>query len=262
MIMLEEHRCPAEKTPKISIVDGLEIPIATDQSGELFALSLGQATTGNVLLCGDIGSGKTSLLRLLVHTATAHYLPEELQIWAVDMHRTELSDLSDGNQTHCLFSETEAATTALLLAQLQEEHRRRLELFKQSRSSHFFDYCKKNSMPRILIVVDNAELFLEALNQDAQQLRIFKSILPTVNHFGISFIFSALNPEALLRGADGLLTRHCRCRLAMRTHANAIGRFLGTENTSDLLQQARNLTFGEFLSFDGASLRRLHAITA
>lgn len=83
--------------------NGLHIPFAINQRGDIISYSLGQALNAHGLICGGTGSGKSSLLHMLISSIVMNYTPEDVEIWLSDYKITEFYSYKTNTPPHIRF---------------------------------------------------------------------------------------------------------------------------------------------------------------
>ncbi len=155
---------------------GLDVPLGRAGAKKLQHLSLGKGTSHHVLVAGKTGSGKSNLMHALIVNLGLRYGPDEVDLYLVDFKKgVEFKPYGSGRLPHArvVAIESEREFGLSVLARLDEELKRRGDLFRQSRVQDIQGYRGLNpgaKLPRILLIVDEfQELFVEddRLAQDA-----------------------------------------------------------------------------------------------
>lgn len=93
----------------------------------LFHIHLEQALNAHGLICGGTGSGKSSLLHMLISSIVMNYTPEDVEIWLSDYKITEFYSYKTNTPPHIRFiglSKTSDFSYAFLDKIIDEMNRR------------------------------------------------------------------------------------------------------------------------------------------
>ena len=70
-----------------STAEGINLPIGRAGAARLQYLRLGRGTSQHVLIAGKTGSGKSTLMHILVTNLALHYSPDEIEFYLVDFKK-------------------------------------------------------------------------------------------------------------------------------------------------------------------------------
>ena len=146
-----------------------EIRVALGQHGAKRTqdLRLGRGTAQHALVAGKTGSGKSTLMHVLVTNLALWHAPDEIEFYLVDFKKGVEFQVYD---THCLphaqviAIESDREFGLSVLQRIDEELKRRGELFRDLGVQDLAGYRKASGkpLPRVLLVVDEfQELFVE-----------------------------------------------------------------------------------------------------
>ena len=178
-----------------STAEELVVPIGRAGANQLQSLRLGRGTSQHALIAGKTGSGKSTLLHALITNLALHYSPDEVEFYLIDFKKgVEFKAYATGGLPHArvIAIESEREFGVSVLERLDEELRRRGELFRKLGVQDLAGYRRKRSeeseqvpdlrpptsdlslpLPRILLIIDEfQELFVtdDKLSQDAALL--------------------------------------------------------------------------------------------
>ena len=130
----------------------LLIPFAVDSRKRLVELELGGALTAHALLSGSTGSGKSTTLHMLITSIILNYHPDDVELWLVDYNKVEFAEYISNMPPHVklIGLERGAEFTFSLLAKVNDECQRRMELFKQVGVSDITEYKRKFENHKIM----------------------------------------------------------------------------------------------------------------
>lgn len=145
-----------ENTPKPA-GDGITAVLGTVDDPEFqrqFPLYINLLDFHNMLLVGTAGCGKSTFLRTLLYSLVNWYTPEELNYYIVDLSDGALSSYK--NMPHCgaYLMEKETSSLGRLMDLINGIIARRKQLFAEAEVSSFEAYCKIQTIPLILFVID------------------------------------------------------------------------------------------------------------
>jgi len=66
---------------------GLDVPLGRAGATKLQHMRLGKGTSQHVLMAGKTGSGKSTLMHILVTNLALHYSPDELEFYLIDFKK-------------------------------------------------------------------------------------------------------------------------------------------------------------------------------
>ncbi len=186
--------------------EGLTIPFAVDADGEIVDLKIGYDLSAHGFICGGTGSGKSTLLHMIITSAVMHYHPSELELWLVDYKIAEFSFYMRNCPPHVRYivADTSSEISYSILDEIKEEIRRRNRAFVSAGVKDYAEYrecpySKSNSMPRLLILVDEFHRMARAVQEKMEYKVVLKNILLEACHVGISLLFCDQQfPNALL----------------------------------------------------------------
>ncbi len=158
---------------------GIDLPLGRAGAMKLQHLSLGKGTAQHVLVSGKTGSGKSTMLHVLIANIALRYSPDEVHLYLVDFKKgVEFKAYATGELAHArvIAIESEREFGLSVLQRLDEELKTRGDLFRRHGVQDIASYRDANPeavMPRILLIIDEfQELFVEddRIAQDAALL--------------------------------------------------------------------------------------------
>ena len=208
------------------ISKGIIIPIGKTDKGKIINLDL---TDGSYhgLICGTTGSGKTVLLHQIITKGSEIYNPQELQFVLLDYKGgnafedyVELpnarviavaADIEFGNETLKFISETIKLREALFR--------------KNNNAKNLTEYLEKtgNTLPVILIIIDEFQVLLEGNNSDKSIHENIKKLLEEIvrlgRSFGINLLLSTQTPTGVKWNSSTMENMAIRIGLRMSPEA-------------------------------------------
>ena len=198
----------------------IEIPFAIDRRGRMTSIELGSPNYAHGLISGATGSGKSTMLHMIINSVVMNYHPEDVEIWLADYKKVEFSVYIEDRPPHVKFIgiERNEEFTFSLLDLITEEYERRLELFHQENVRNIDLYKKKHgmhSMARILLIIDEFHLMSQQVSENMEYSTKLENLLAEGRGAGIVCLFA---DQAISKGLKGLTQKgkdQMRMRLAM-----------------------------------------------
>lgn len=196
--------------PPASSADGFSIPLGITEQGRVVELELGEGKATHGLIVGGTGSGKSSLMHVIITGLAEVYPPDELEMYLIDLKGgVEFKRYAANRLPHAkvvaIDCEREFALSAL--DALCEEMQRRMELFRAGDGDvTSVPAYRQNgaSLPRVLLVMDEFQKLFSVSDDLADQAR-FKlgSLLREGRGFGIHVLIGTQSLKGvLLRGGS------------------------------------------------------------
>ena len=208
------------------ISKGIIIPIGKTDKGKIINLDLTDGSCHG-LICGMTGSGKTVLLHQIITKGSEIYNPQELQFVLLDYKGgnafkdyVELpnarviavdADIEFGNETLKFISETIKLREALFR--------------KNNNAKNLTEYLEKtgNTLPVILIIIDEFQVLLEGNNSDRSIHENIKKLLEEIvrlgRSFGINLLLSTQTPTGVKWNSSTMENMAIRIGLRMSPEA-------------------------------------------
>lgn len=131
--------------------------LGTQENGEPFFTNLD--TIHNMVLCGDPGRGKSTVLKLIIQSMMLALTPADLQIVVIVLDRKEEYSFLNNSPFQYEQIMTDEEDHDNLFARLNHELQNRNRLLYEDHSKDIYDYNQKHPndrIPHILIILDNA----------------------------------------------------------------------------------------------------------
>lgn len=170
---------PPEQYWTADSTSGLSVPLGRAGATKRQRLELGRGTAQHVLVAGKTGSGKSTLMHVLITNLALLYSPEEVELYLVDFKKgVEFKDYAAWELPHArvVAIESEREFGLSVLQKLDFELKRRADRFREV-GAQDLAACRRadpsKPLPRILLIVDEfQEFFVEddRIAQDAALL--------------------------------------------------------------------------------------------
>lgn len=188
-----------------------QIGIVDDpQRQEQFPLQVDFNTCGNLLVIGDAGSGKTTLIHTVIRQLVEAHSPEKFQFYALDYSSRMLKHYKD--LPHCggILLEEDSATLPHFFKLLQNITSNRKKLFSSLGLDDFSTISRAHQLPLVLVFIDNLSGLLSS--KEGEQI-IYKlpSYLKDGPKYGVKFIIT----ESHINGVPSKVKQEMAERLSL-----------------------------------------------
>jgi serine/threonine protein kinase len=196
----------------------LEVPLGKAGPTKAQSLSLGRNTAQHVLIVGRTGSGKSSLLHVLVTNLALNYSPDEVELYLIDFKKgVEFKMYATHQLPHAsvIAIESEREFGRSVLERLDLELKERGERFRSAGVHDLKGYRQIKGLPplpRVLLIVDE---FQEFFVEDDQIARDSALLLDRLIRQGRAFGVHVLLGSQSLSGTYSL-TRSTLEQMAVR----------------------------------------------
>lgn len=145
----------------------------------------------NLLIMGEIGSGKTVMLQTMLFDITRQYSPEKVCYYIMDFSIHSLRVFKDTPHCGAYVTEDDEDKVGKLFELIAEVADKRRKLFENNGVSTYEMYTRKNSLPLILFVIDGAGAIATMKNGDYYP--ILSELIKKCSGMGIQFVVTASN---------------------------------------------------------------------
>lgn len=140
--------------------DVFRVPIGVKGGLDVQYLTLGRAGVQNAMILGNIGIGKTNLLRLIILETLANYTPDEVALYLIDLKQgMGFDEFSNYRLPHirAVTVDSTPAYCSNLLAEVYKEYEERSRMFTSHGVSTIEAYHQKvdKKLPRIVVIIDD-----------------------------------------------------------------------------------------------------------
>lgn len=224
-----------------STENGIRVPIGIFGVNSVQYLSFGNGSCHHALIAGIAGTGKSSLLHMIIMQCLKQYSPEELNIYLVDFKRgVEFKVYADYRipQFKVIAVESEREFGYNVLKAIDREQKVRADIFKNfsgaGRIERINEFRKAGGkMPRILVILDEFhELFTEDDEISRQSAVLMERIVRQGRAFGVHLILSSQS-YANVKGLDKAVYDQMAVRMVMKCSADDANMLL--ENGSGMV---------------------------
>jgi hypothetical protein len=186
--------------------DSIEVPLGQAGAKKAQYLMFGRGTTHHALIVGRTGSGKSTLMHVMILSMALKYSPKEVQLYLIDFKKgVEFNPYALARLPHALAIavESEREFGLSVIERLTEEMKIRDPKFKAAGANDVSSFKKKHpdvEMPRIVLIIDEfQELFREEDGLSRKAAMLLSQIVLQGRSFGIHLV---LGTQTLKRQMD------------------------------------------------------------
>lgn len=176
----------------------LSIPIGLSGANKIHNMVLGEGISHHVLIAGQAGSGKSSLLHTIIMSALKKYDPHQLHIYLVDFKRgVEFKIYANYSIANfkVISVESEREFGYSVLQHMDKEQEKRANAFKRADVDNVDEFREKTNedLPRILLIIDEFHELFSSSNDDLTKKSavIMDRIIRQGRAFGIHVIMAS-----------------------------------------------------------------------
>ncbi|MBV5340737.1 MAG: hypothetical protein J0665_14475 [Deltaproteobacteria bacterium] len=248
----EFHLLWDEKAPQTTQF-GLRVPIGQTGAQCQQFLELGQDSAHHVLLTGQTGTGKSNLLHIIICSLATFYSPDELELYLIDFKEgvefKAYAPTDDGlgalPHARVIAIKSDREFGLSCLKALYDKMAARNALFIEIKNcSNIVDYRTKTGkkMPRILLLVDEFQIFFEASDQGSDwisdQAKFYLDSLASLGrNVGIHMMLATQTLQRSKSIPSGLMTQIAvRIALKASTEQDSVS-MIGNKEAYTLLER-------------------------
>ncbi|WP_199880715.1 FtsK/SpoIIIE domain-containing protein [Bacillus massiliglaciei] len=185
---------------------GMDLPFIVGRNRHNEPVTFDMAVHPHVLLSGETGSGKSSLLRAVLTTQMLTLPPEKVRFVLGDLKRSEFGLLRSIEHVDGVY--VEPAALFLALKNVKTEMERRGDLLDKNEATHISELA--DPLPFIVVAIDEVAL----LRSDKQSMAIIEDISSVGRSLGVLLILSMQRPDSKL--LEGRLKNNLTVRISGR----------------------------------------------
>lgn len=217
-----------EKLPNGNLEGKIKIPFAIDKRGKIVSMELGSSNYVHGLISGVAGSGKSTMLHMIISSIIMNYHPKDVEIWLADYKQTEMSVYIANRPPHVKFIgiERNEEFSFSLIDLIFDEYERRSCMFVEQGVRNIDTYKEKfgmNSLPRILVIIDEFHLMSQQVHENPEYSIKLENILSEARAAGIVCLFADQAVSVGLKGLTEKGRKQMRQRLAMANDKEEMG---------------------------------------
>ena len=184
--------------------DGLDVQIGADSRGEPQRFVMGTGRVHHGLVGGDVGTGKSNLLHVLITQLALRYPPEELELYLLDFKQVEFDSYLRSRLPHAraIGSRTDREFGLSMLRRFHDEIDRRAALCSAAGVTELAQYRRKTGqvLPRALVIMDEFQVLVGEEDRIAREAaRLLTDIAQRGRAFGLHLLLATQSPGGPLR---------------------------------------------------------------
>lgn len=225
----------------------LPVVVGRNQFGKKIVYDMVDANTPHLLIAGQTGSGKSSMVRVVLSTLIQYMSPERLHLYLGDLKNSEFHFLR--RVKHVKEVCMEDHEMANMLSKLWKEILHRRKLMEEYELGHIDEYNQittKEQLPYILIAIDEVAM----LQDEKECITTIEKISAVGRSLGIFLMLSMQRPDAKI--LDGKLKLNMTVRMGFKCADAINSNIVGTPGSESLEQSGQMI-----LKLDG--IRKVQA---
>ncbi|WP_144508106.1 FtsK/SpoIIIE domain-containing protein [Bacillus mycoides] len=212
----------------------LPVVVGRDQFGKMITYDMIDSNTPHLLIAGETGSGKSSMVRVVLSTLIQYMSPDTLHLYLGDLKNSEFHFLR--RVKHVKEVCMEEIEMKIMLQKMWREIRGRRKLMEQYEVDHIDAYNKLNpdhQKPYILLAVDEVAM----LKEEKECMTIIEKISAVGRSLGVFLMLSMQRPDAKV--LDGKLKLNMTVRIGFKCDSAINSNIMGTPGSEHLEQSGQ-----------------------
>ncbi|MDA1871896.1 FtsK/SpoIIIE domain-containing protein [Bacillus thuringiensis] len=218
--LLKQHRLP--------------VVVGRDQFDNMIVYDMVEANTPHLLVAGETGSGKSSMVRVILSTLIQYMSPDKLHLYLGDLKNSEFHFLR--RVKHVKEVCMEEIEMKIMLQKVWKEIRERRKLMEKYEVDHIDEYNKVNTdnqKPYILLAIDEVAM----LQDEKECMANIEKISAVGRALGVFLILSMQRPDAKV--LDGKLKLNMTVRMGFKCDSTINSNIIGTPGSEHLEQSGQ-----------------------
>ncbi|OTZ80257.1 cell division protein FtsK [Bacillus thuringiensis serovar kyushuensis] len=212
----------------------LPIVVGRDQFGNMITYDMVEANTPHLLIAGETGSGKSSMVRVVLSTLIQYMSPDKLHLYLGDLKNSEFHFLR--RVKHVKEVCMEEIEMKIMLHKVWNEIRERRKLMEEYEVDHIDEYNKLNpdkQKPYILLAIDEVAM----LQDEKECMTTIEKISAVGRALGVFLMLSMQRPDAKV--LDGKLKLNMTVRMGFKCDNTINSNIMGTPGSEQLEQSGQ-----------------------
>ena len=218
--LLKQHRLP--------------VVVGRDQFGNMIVYDMIDSNTPHLLIAGETGSGKSSMVRVVLSTLIQHMSPDKLHLYLGDLKNSEFHFLR--RVKHVKEVCMEEIEMKIMLQKVWKEIRERRKLMEEYEVDHIDEYNKMNpgnEKPYLLLAIDEVAM----LQDEKECMSTIEKISAVGRALGVFLMLSMQRPDAKV--LDGKLKLNMTVRMGFKCADTINSNIMGTPGSEHLEQSGQ-----------------------
>ncbi|EOP60942.1 hypothetical protein IKQ_06173 [Bacillus cereus VDM053] len=212
----------------------LPVVVGRDQFGNMITYDMVDSNTPHLLIAGETGSGKSSMVRVVLSTLIQYMSPEKLHLYLGDLKNSEFHFLR--RVKHVKEVCMEEIEMKIMLQKVWKEIRERRKLMEEHEVDHIDEYNKlnpDNQKPYILLAIDEVAM----LQNEKECMSTVEKISAVGRALGVFLMLSMQRPDAKV--LDGKLKLNMTVRMGFKCDSTINSNIMGTPGSEHLEQSGQ-----------------------
>lgn len=212
----------------------LPVVVGRDQFGNMITYDMVEANTPHLLIVGETGSGKSSMVRVILSTLIQAMSPDTLHLYLGDLKNSEFHFLR--RVKHVKEVCMEEVEMKIMLQKVWNEIRERRKLMATYEVDHIDEYNKSHPNKQksyILLAIDEVAM----LQDEKECMTIIEKISAVGRALGVFLMLSMQRPDAKV--LDGKLKLNMTVRMGFRCADSINSKIMGTPGAEHLEQSGQ-----------------------
>ncbi|HFR4146060.1 TPA: FtsK/SpoIIIE domain-containing protein [Bacillus cereus] len=218
--LLKQHRLP--------------VVVGRDQLGNMIVYDMVRANTPHLLIAGETGSGKSSMVRVVLATLIQYVSHDKLHLYLGDLKNSEFHFLR--RVKHVKEVCMEEIEMKIMLQNVWKEIRERRKLMEEYEVDHIDEYNKlnpDNQKPYVLLAIDEVAM----LQDETECKTTIEKISAVGRALGVFLMLSMQRPDAKV--LDGKLKLNMTVRMGFKCDNVINSNIIGTPGSEHLEQSGQ-----------------------
>ncbi|PFM62545.1 cell division protein FtsK [Bacillus cereus] len=218
--LLKQHRLP--------------VVVGRDQLGNMIVYDMVDSNTPHLLIAGETGSGKSSMVRVVLSTLIQYMSPDKLHLYLGDLKNSEFHFLR--RVKHVKEVCMEEIEMKIMLQKVWKEIRERRKLMEEYEVDHIGEYNKlnpNNQKPYIVLAIDEVAM----LQDEKECMATIEKISAVGRGLGVYLMLSMQRPDAKV--LDGKLKINMTVRMGFKCDNTINSNIMGTPGSEHLEQSGQ-----------------------
>ncbi|MGH1092954.1 FtsK/SpoIIIE domain-containing protein [Bacillus mycoides] len=212
----------------------LPVVVGRDQFGKTITYDMIDSNTPHLLIAGETGSGKSSMVRVVLSTLIQYMSPDKLHLYLGDLKNSEFHFLRGVKHVKevCM----EEIEIKIMLQKVWKEIRERRKLMEEYELNHIDEYNKlhpDNQKPYILLAIDEVAM----LKDEKECMTTVEKIAAVGRSLGLFLMLSMQRPDAKV--LDGKLKLNMTVRIGFKCDSAINSNIMGTPGSEHLEQSGQ-----------------------
>ncbi|MBG9611678.1 FtsK/SpoIIIE domain-containing protein [Bacillus cereus] len=212
----------------------LPIVVGRDQFGNRIVYDMVDANTPHLLIAGETGSGKSSMVRVILSTLIQGISPDTLHLYLGDLKNSEFHFLRRVKHVKEVCMEEHEMKS--MLQKVWNEIRERRKLMETYEVDHIDEYNKLHphkKKPYILLAIDEVAM----LQDEKECMAIVEKISAVGRALGVYLMLSMQRPDAKI--LDGKLKLNMTVRMGFKCADSINSNIIGTPGAEHIEQSGQ-----------------------